>query len=235
MYLNDDCAAREAVRSRMERKLLVRSIVRALGMVVSLCLLGVFFHWLADNNVFSPQWLDHRINNQKIEGFVLFIIIGGLAAAVGLPRQIIAFGGGYAFGLIQGFLLALSAQFLGCLLAFLYARFFARRLVQRIFSQKIVSVERLLCSSPFTSSLLIRLVPFGSNFLTNVLAGVTSVSTTYFVGGSVVGYIPQTLVFTLLGAGIYVSEYVQIMISVMLFVTSIALGLIIWRRLRCQV
>lgn len=234
MYLDDDPTVYRATESRAERRLLVRSVIRACGMVASLCCLGVIFHWLGDNNIFSPQWLERRIDSEKMEGFFLFTIVGGMVASVGLPRQIIAFGGGYIFGLAQGFCLALVAQLLGCLLTFLYARFFARRLAQRLFSQKLVGVEHLLRSSPFTASLLIRLLPVGSNFLTNVLAGVTSVSTVYFVGGSVIGYIPQTLIFALLGAGIYVSEYMQIIISVVLFFVSIVLGFTVWHRLRRQ-
>ena len=83
-------------------------------------------------------------------------------------------------------------------------------------------------------SLLIRLLPVGSNLLTNIMAGVTSVSSVSFISGSVIGYIPQTLIFSLLGSGVYVSEYTQVIVSMFLFLASIALGCALWRRDRLQ-
>ena len=45
-----------------------------------------------------------------------------LVAAVGVPRQAVAFIGGYAFGAMAGTALALVAQLLGCAASFYWAR-----------------------------------------------------------------------------------------------------------------
>ena len=79
-------------------------------------------------------------------------------------------------------------------------------------------------------TLLIRLLPVGSNLATNLIAGVSSAGGIAFIGGSTVGYIPQTVVFALLGSGINLDPEIRISLSVALFFVSATLGVYLYRR-----
>ena len=56
------------------------------------------------------------------------VAVGGLVTAVAVPRHIVSFLGGYAFGVGLGTALALAATELGCVLVFFYG---ARRRPRR--------------------------------------------------------------------------------------------------------
>ena len=53
-----------------------------------------------------------------------------------------------------------------------------------------------------------------------------------FVGGSALGYIPQSFIFALLGSGITLQPGLRISLSVVLFLISAALGVYLFRRFR---
>ena len=53
-----------------------------------------------------------------------------------------------------------------------------------------------------------------------------------FLAGSALGYVPQTVIFALLGSGIGVADWVQVAIGAALFAASVLLGVILLRRYR---
>ena len=83
-------------------------------------------------------------------------------------------------------------------------------------------------------ALLIRLLPLGSNLVTNLVAGVSSANALGFFAGSVLGYVPQTIIFALLGSGINLDPALRITSSVLLFMLSAALGVYLYRRYRYE-
>lgn len=204
------------------------------GLVLMATLLavgGAVKHWgLAD--ALDTAWLDREVVGKGISGELLFILLGAVLSAVGVPRQLVAFGGGYAFGLWLGSLISLVSQIFGCALSFFYARLLGRSLIRQKFSQRIQKVDRFLQGHPFTMTLLIRFLPVGSNLATNLAAGVTSVPARSFLLGSLLGFVPQTVIFALLGSGIHLDTVFRTALSVALFVVSGALGVALYRRVR---
>jgi uncharacterized membrane protein YdjX (TVP38/TMEM64 family) len=180
----------------------------------------------------NEDWIDAHVRGQGLSGWLIFISVGGLCAAVGFPRQVISFLGGYAFGVVKGTTIAVLATGTGCLLTFFYARFFGRAFIQRKFPRKIKRIDDFLKDSPFAMTLLIRLLPVGNNMLTNAAAGVSGVHPAAFIFGSFVGYIPQTIVFALAGSGITLDPFWRISLSVILFIVSGLLGVYLYRRYR---
>ncbi|MEE9317967.1 MAG: VTT domain-containing protein, partial [Rhodospirillales bacterium] len=162
-------------------------LIRGLALFVSLVVLGVV---LKTGVVFNEAWIDSVIRSQGLKGVLIFVAVGWGVTSVGLPRQLVAFLGGYAFGFVYGTGLALAATTLGCITAFLFARVLARDWVAGKISDRIRRIDGFLSENPFSMTLLIRFLPLGSNFLTNLAAGVSSVSWAPFVAGSALGYIP---------------------------------------------
>lgn len=211
----------------MSRRRRWQLLLHGLGSLALMVVLGWLFH-----NSLDKAWIDQSVRGQGIHGELVYLLTGGVAVAGGLSRQLISFLGGYAFGLQTGFLLALAASVLGCVLAFLAARLLGRGWVVRHYGHRIERVDAFLHDNPFTMTLLVRLLPVGSNLVVNLAAGVSRIGFVPFVLGSAVGYVPQTLVFALIGSGIAVDPPLRIGLGVALFFVSGLLGFWLYRRYR---
>jgi len=209
-----------------------RILLRGLLLISSMVALGYLFEVTQLGSMLDKGWIDSEIRGKGLDGELLFIAAGALATAVGLPRQLIGFLGGYAFGFLFGTFVALLAATLGCFLAFFYSRLFGRALVMARFERRIRRFNDFISGHPFSMTLLIRLLPVGSNLVTNLAAGVTRVPPLPFIFGSMLGYIPQTAIFALAGSGIEVDPVLRIGLAVALFVVSGLLGAYLYRRFR---
>ena len=110
----------------------------------------------------------------------MFVAIGAAATAAGAPRQGVAFLGGYAFGAVEGTLLALAAQVVGCAvvlwLGAAVGRGWAERRLAGRFGHRLRPLRDVLAGSPFGATLALRLLPVGNNLALNLLAGMAGVS-----------------------------------------------------------
>ncbi len=178
--------------------------------------------------------LDAGIEAAGRNGPVAFLAAGTVACAVGVPRQVVAYSGGLAFGFWPGAALALVAETLGCAADLFWARLAARswaaHWLTRAGGGRLDRLHRFLVANAFTATLTMRLLPVGSNLVLNLLAGVSNVAAGPFLLASVLGYVPQTAVFALLGGGVRVSQGAQVALAVALLAASTALGLLLLRR-----
>lgn len=207
-----------------------KPVIKALAMVAILVIVGVLIKVSHLEDMLSEEWVDSEVRGHGLTGMLIFFGVGTLFTALGLPRQVVSFFGGYAYGFLAGTGLTLLATILGCQLTFYYARFFGRDFVSRRHGGKIARVDRFLGAHPFTMTLMIRFMPLGSNLITNLLAGVSSVRGLPFLAGSLVGFLPQTAIFALLGSGFKVQPVWRITLAVILLVISTILGIVIYKR-----
>jgi uncharacterized membrane protein YdjX (TVP38/TMEM64 family) len=210
----------------LQYKVLKRALVAAGIFVV----LGIIFssHVLFES--FNEQWIDNHIRHNGLMGVVYFLAISTFATALGAPRQVIAFLGGYTFGFVVGALLSSLAATAGCVLCFYFARNAARAWVKGKFPGKISKLNHFVVTQPLVKTIVIRLLPFGSNIVTNLVAGVTDIKAHFFIIGSFIGYLPQMVIFALMGKGIVVLSAWKIALSVILFIISSLLGLWLYKQ-----
>lgn len=209
-----------------------RVILKGLALMLSLALLGYLFKTSDLGNSVNQAWIDARVRGHGINGALLFLLMGGMFTAIGLPRQIIAFLGGYAFSVGLGTLLGALASLLGCMLSFGYARLFGRGLVRARLGERAMRFDRFVHDHPFSMTILVRLLPVGNNLLTNLVAGISSIRPTFFFFGTLLGYLPQTLVFALVGSGAQFAPTLKIALAMGLFLISGVLGAWLYRRFR---
>lgn len=209
-----------------------RALVSGLALMATLVAVGLVIEHGLLGDWLSEGWIDRAVRDQGLRGELLYLGIAGLATAIALPRHVVSFLGGYAFGVGVGTLLALLATEIGCALSFFYARVIGRPLVGARLAQRARRIEHFLAAHPFWMTLLVRLLPVGNNFLTNLVAGVTRVPALPFLSGSLFGYIPQTLVFALAGSGVDLGAGLRIAVAALLFVVSGAIGATLYRRYR---
>jgi uncharacterized membrane protein YdjX (TVP38/TMEM64 family) len=161
-----------------------------------------------------------------------FVAFAALACAVGVPRQLTAYAAGLGFGLVGGCVLSLAAQLIGCAADFAWARWVGRAWAARRIRGRVARLEAALTRRPFVAALTLRLLPVGSNLVLNLLAGVSAIAAGPFLAGSAIGFVPQTIVFGLLGAGVRVGQGAQLALAVVLFGVSSAFGLFLLRQSR---
>lgn len=209
-----------------------RSIARGLVFLLTLVAIGYLLESGLLVGFLSEDWIDREVRGKGVSGELLFLAVGGAACAVAVPRHIVSFLGGYAFGLVLGTVLALLATEVGCLLTFFYARIIGRPVIAARFGDRVRRIDAFLAANPFSMTLLIRLLPVGNNFATSLAAGVSRVPARPFLLGSLLGYIPQTLVFALAGSGIEAGAGLRIGVAVLLFVIAGVIGTWLYRRYR---
>jgi uncharacterized membrane protein YdjX (TVP38/TMEM64 family) len=184
----------------------------------------------------GTAWVDATIRDEGLWGEIVFVAVGAALTAAGLPRQSIAFLGGYAYGAALGTALGLAAQLLGCAAAYGWARLLGRDWAERRlagrFGHRLRPLRDVLAGSPFGGTLALRLLPVGSNLALNLLAGMAALKVLPFLAGSALGYLPQTVVFALLGKGIRVEGAWQLGLAAVLLAVSVGIGLWLLRRHR---
>jgi uncharacterized membrane protein YdjX (TVP38/TMEM64 family) len=167
-------------------------------------------------------------------GALTFILLLTPAMAIGLPRQVAALSAGFLFGASYGMLLATVSAILGCILTLVFARKIFANLVQRHYPQPLAKVSHFFSHDTFLKALIIRLLPAGSNFLTNVLAGTARSPFKPYVLGTAIGFLPQMTIFSLMGAGLKVDGQQQLILSAILFIIALILSHYLYRKARTK-
>ncbi len=208
-----------------------RGVSRSIMLLVGLAALG--FAWAKMPHHLSPAALAPLTAPLSGLGWaapLLFVALAGLAMAVGLPRQVAAFAAGYLYGPWFGTLLGLAASLVSAAVDFGWARFLGRAAIKRRLSGRLERIDAFLAANPFGASLMLRLLPVGNNVLLNVAAGVSGVTAGWFLLGSAIGYLPQTIVFALLGGGARLGRGLELALAAGLFLASALIGLALYRR-----
>ena len=160
---------------------------------------------------------------QLVNIFILFMLLA-VATSCGLPRQIAALVAGINLGAFFGAVVATLAATLGCFITFSIARYAFSQKINKKYPVAITKLSDFISEQTFIKAFIIRILPIGSNFLTNIIAGVTQVSSKAFIGGSFVGFIPQMVIFSLAGSGIRLGAQNEMIASIVLFIIALLLS-----------
>lgn len=217
----------------------VKAVIKGLAMLAGLGLAVYLSRAVGVGDMLkNTQWFNDHVLGSGLFSIFIFIGVGAVFTAVGLPRQLVGFLGGFAFGAVSGTVLATIGSGLGCALAAGYSRWGGRELVERKLGRRVQKMDKFLSHEPFNTALAIRLFPLGSNLITNLAAGVSSIPLMPFILGSTLGYIPQNFIFALFGAGMNRESTMGVTLSVgmsiVLFVVSGWLGVRVYRRYKTQ-
>jgi uncharacterized membrane protein YdjX (TVP38/TMEM64 family) len=164
-------------------------------------------------------------------GRVVFLLAGSVICAVGLPRQLVCFAAGVAYGPLDGIMLATAATLVGALAGFAWARGVGRAALRGRLTGRMARLDGFVSAHPFTAILTLRLLPVGSALMLTLLAGVSGAGLLPFVLATLAGSLPQTIVFVLLGGGARIGHGWQVALAAGLFAGSAALGLWLMRRM----
>jgi uncharacterized membrane protein YdjX (TVP38/TMEM64 family) len=165
---------------------------------VALILSVLVYFEMDDQALLLLRWLD-------VQGWwapLLFILLLALVVVLLLPGVLFTTGAGFVFGVVGGSLCVIAGTTLGAALAFLIARrLLGERAARYVLEHpKLWLVSNELVPQGWKIVMLSRLVPFFPFKLSNYFFGLTSVSLRGFVGGTVIGIIPFSVLNVYLGA-----------------------------------
>lgn len=189
-----------------------------------------------DINIFNEQLYLKLAENlpNGLTGFLLLFFSLVVLTSIGLPRQIAAFICGYSLGAIYGTIVATCAATLGCLVTLLVANRYGHHYISTKYPKKQQQIAQFFQDKLFYKAIVIRILPLGSNFITNIIAGVCQLNTQQYVLGSFVGFIPQMVIFSLAGAGIKLTQDIDIIITISLLIITFMLSFYLFRAARIK-
>lgn len=128
-----------------------------------------------------------------------FVYIG--AALLFIPGSILTLGAGVVFGLVWGTVIVSLASTVAAALAFLVARYAARRRIEEVArgNQKFHAIDQAIGLKGWKVVLLLRLSPVVPFSLSNYLYGLTAVRFWPYVVASWAGMLPGTVLYIYLG------------------------------------
>ena len=187
---------------------------------------------------------DTALLRQGVAGRGWFVFAGSLWCLFGLPRQVPCFIAGLAYGLPEGTALASLCTVIGAVGCFSWARWGGRDWGERMLAQRAENpgflirhlgrVSAMLKRHPFETIVTLRLLPVGSSLLLNLFAGMAGVAFLPFVGATLIGSLPQTVIFVTLGSGVQFGGPWRTVVAVILFVASAWLGYRLLRRVTVE-
>lgn len=204
-----------------------RAIFKAclLAVFVVVCLLVVYATPLR-RHLEDSQWRESLKQMGPWRPFV-FVLIGGAFVGIGFPRLALSFAAGAVFGFLQGVVWGVLASIVGSVGCFWIARRLGRDWVYHMWGHRLDGLEALLNRRGFAVTILVRLCPVGNNLVTNCLAGVSPIRASTFLTASVLGFVPMSVNFALMGSGIAKAHHYQTAVSLALVIGT-AIGFAIY-------
>jgi uncharacterized membrane protein YdjX (TVP38/TMEM64 family) len=134
-------------------------------------------------------------------GAIVFILLYNLATVLFIPGSLLTLGGGVIFGVFWGSIYVFIAATLGATFAFLIGRYLTRDWVAKKIADnsKFQAIDNAVAKEGFKIVLLTRLSPVFPFTLLNYALGITKVSLTDYILGSI-GMIPGTIMYVYLGS-----------------------------------
>lgn len=209
---------------KTELKLLFKPLL--LTCLLALGFASLHFQWWGSfteldllNRLFARHWAI---------AWPVFAVTGIVYTALGGPRQMLAFGCGYLMGGLPGALLSTALTGFGALLVIYCVRHIGMEWMRKRHGERVDFIRRLLAEDTWLWICMVRLMPVGSNLATNIAVALAMLSTPAVFWGSLLGYLPQMLLFSFAGAGLALQDEQQIWISLLMLVLSTVLVLYLY-------
>jgi uncharacterized membrane protein YdjX (TVP38/TMEM64 family) len=158
---------------------------------------------------FTPlkSWLDDireikaQVDALGLLADVAFVAGSVVAVAIGVPRLALAGLAGALFGFVEGSLLSIVSATLGSYGAFLLARWGGRTWAEHRMERVGPRLRQLLQAPGIWSIVLARQMP-APGLVLNLAFGMLPVTHATFLAGTMIGYVPSTVIVTLAGSSL---------------------------------
>ena len=129
----------------------------------------------------------------------VFILISAIWATTFMPATLIILLGGAVFGPYYGVLYSCLGVTLGGILSFIVSRFFLFNYVQHKLAGSMKRIFNCMESESWMFVAMTRLTPIFPFFILSYIFGLTRITLTSYIMGTIVGIFPSILAFNYLG------------------------------------
>ncbi|MFB5663974.1 TVP38/TMEM64 family protein [Alteribacillus sp. HJP-4] len=162
---------------------------------------------------------------------IFFIILYTIRPFTLFPASIMSLGGGLAFGAFPGVVYIIAGAAAGACLSFLTARKLGKNLSSAVWKGKARGLQEQLEGNGFLYTLLLRLIPVLNFDLVSYVCGISKVRFRAFMAATLIGIIPGSAAYSLLGAGLIDGDATQLMTAAAVF-AAIAILAYLLRKLK---
>ena len=170
-----------------------------------------------------------ELQAQGASGVLKFMAAAALATGFGVPRIWISALAGALYGAFEGAVLGHVSSVIGATINFYVARIVLRGPIQRRMPARMTKWYERFNQNGFRWLLYMRLFPLSNATVTNCAGGISKMSYWSFLGATMIGYTPLTIVFALFGSSAAKQSFWQLGIGGVLLVLVIA-GQWLYRR-----
>lgn len=199
--------------------------------VIAVCMLIIHFSPLHDW-IENIQGWKAMVRAHGWAGGLLFSLCGAAGVMVGLPRLALCATAGLIFGFNAGLLWILPGSALGAYGAFLLARFGVGITLARRAAARWPWLQPLLENPTWVHVFWLRQLML-PGLVSNLLLGMSGLRHRHFWGGTLLGYLPLSVVFCLVGSGLGKGHLAETFGQLLTALTLVNLGAwLVWRRFR---
>jgi uncharacterized membrane protein YdjX (TVP38/TMEM64 family) len=199
---------------------------------VPLVLVTLFHYAQVDNWFMSSSSVDWIALEQEygVATNLVFLAIFAVFAAFGLPRVYPAVLAGSLLGIVTAMVLALTGATLGAVISFHVARKLGQQRSIEHADLRWADWSRRIARNGFQLVLLLRLLPGMNSLVTTGLAGMTGIRASSFSVATLIGIVPSTAAYVLLGDSLSTGMTWRVGLSVAMLITLVAGSFIVRRR-----
>jgi uncharacterized membrane protein YdjX (TVP38/TMEM64 family) len=196
----------------------------------SIYLLATHAEWFE-----NPSLVKVEVNHWGAWGPIAYILLYAFGPSFLVPGAVMTIAGGLAFGALRGAVWSVIGADLGALIAFGAGHFLGRSFVQKFCGERFQSLLERLARNGFYIILYLRIVPVIPYNALNLIAGASPIKFRDYFWASVIGILPGTILFAILGDALWHPMQPRFSIAVGLILCCFAAGEIFRRRHRVAV
>jgi uncharacterized membrane protein YdjX (TVP38/TMEM64 family) len=178
----------------------------------------------------NPKLVKVEVIRWGAWGPIAYILLYAVGPSFLVPGAVMTIAGGLAFGAFWGALWSIIGADLGALIAFGAGRFLGRSFVQKFVGERFQTLMSRLARHGFYIILYLRLVPIIPYNALNLLAGASPIEFRDYWWASVIGILPGTILFAMLGDALWHPMQPRFFIAIALIFCCFAAGEIFRRR-----
>jgi uncharacterized membrane protein YdjX (TVP38/TMEM64 family) len=174
-----------------------------LAILIALAAIATYILIVHREWIENPKVLKGEVVSWGVWGPMVYMLLYAVGPSFLVPGALMTVAAGLAFGAWWGSIWSLIGADTGAIVAFGAGRFLGRSFVQRTMGVRLQRILNRLERNGFYVTLYLRLVPVIPYNAFNLLAGASPIRFRDYFWASVIGMIPGTVLFALLGDSLW--------------------------------
>lgn len=148
------------------------------------------------------------------------------------PSAVMSVAAGILFGPVKGFLINMLGFFISGTVAFYLSRILGKDVVDKILKDRALKQKFNLKERGFLILLLLRLPPILPYDPLSYACGLTDIKYTSFIGASLIGVVPETLCYSIMGESVLNPLSPAFIIPIIILIISTSISGILFKKAR---